>query len=362
MPDRLVEMLARHLPDELLLVADQDPALAVALAQHHRRADGVVGADEARGAGHDLRGRPQRPGRPRQRGEDALPRLGEGAVVDGGGRLRVPAAAECRRDRSRVELGDARAHDAEDAAVHLDEADERPRVGEVDDLVREIGDAVDVLRPGYGGDEHLQALDGVGLERRDERVEQRPLLLGERRAQVLRDHVLTGAVAQAPGERLRVAEADARVAERAGVLVDPEREDRRLERRDVDLALGEDAHHASSSARRPPRGRGSRAGPSRPPRRCGGRRRRPPRRGRARRARTRPGAPGARSRRRRAAGSSPGRCGRPRADPARRRAGGRTRARSGSASRRARSPRPGTAAARPAWRRARRSPCSCGRR
>ena len=81
------------------------------------------------------------------------------------------------------------------------------------------------------------------LERRDQRVEQRALLLRERRAQVLRDHVLAGAVAQAPGERLGVADADARVAERAGVLVDPEREDGRLERRDRDLPLGQDPDH-----------------------------------------------------------------------------------------------------------------------
>ena len=81
------------------------------------------------------------------------------------------------------------------------------------------------------------------LERRDERVEERALLLRERRAQVLRDHVLAGAVAQAPGERLGVPHADAGVAERTGVLVDAEREDRRLERRDRDLPLGEDPDH-----------------------------------------------------------------------------------------------------------------------
>ena len=48
---------------------------------------------------------------------------------------------------------------------------------------------------------------------------------------------------QTPGERLRVANRDARVAERARVLVDPEREDRRLERRHLELALGQDRDH-----------------------------------------------------------------------------------------------------------------------
>ena len=46
---------------------------------------------------------------------------------------------------------------------------------------------------------------------------------------------------QAPRECLRVALRRARVGERSRVLVDPEREDRRLERRHLHLALGEHA-------------------------------------------------------------------------------------------------------------------------
>ena len=78
---------------------------------------------------------------------------------------------------------------------------------------------------------------------RHERVEQGALLLGERRAQVLGDDVLAGTVAEAPRERLRVPHADPGIPERAGVLVDAEREDGRLERGDRDLALGEDPDH-----------------------------------------------------------------------------------------------------------------------
>ena len=134
--DRLVEVLARDLPAEPLRVADKDPALAVALAQHHRLCDRVVGAHEARGAGHDLRRRPERASGPRKGGEDELARLRERARVHGRGGLLMPAAAQHRGDRGRVELGQARAHDAEDAAVHLHEADKGQRVGEIDDLVR----------------------------------------------------------------------------------------------------------------------------------------------------------------------------------------------------------------------------------
>jgi hypothetical protein len=153
----------------------------------------------------------------------------------------VSAASERGGHRGSVDLGDARAHDAEDTRVHLHEAYERAGVREVDDLVREVGDAVHVPGPGDRGDEHLETARRVRLEGGDERVEQGALLLRERRAQVLRDHVLARPVPQAPGERLGVAPADARVAERAGVLVDPEREHGSLERRGLELPLGEDA-------------------------------------------------------------------------------------------------------------------------
>ena len=241
--DRLVEVLARDLPAEPMRVADEDPALAVALAQHHRLRDRVVGAHEARRARHDLRRRPQRASGPREGGEDELARLGERAPVHRRGSLLMPAAAQHRGDRGRVELGQARAHDAEDAAVHLHEADEGQRVGEIDDLVRQVGDAVDVGRPRDGRHEHLEAGDRVRLERRDEGVEQGTLLLRERRAKVLGDDLLARAVAQAPGERLGVADAHAGIGERPRVLVDAERENRRLEGRDGELPLGQDPHH-----------------------------------------------------------------------------------------------------------------------
>ena len=127
--------------------------------------------------------------------------------------LRVAAPAERRRDGRGIELRQARADDAEDASVHLDEADEREGVREVDDLVGEVRDAVDVGRPFDRGDQHLDAGDVLRLERRDERVEKRALVLRERRAQELRDYLLAGAVSQAPGEGLGVADAGVRVAE-----------------------------------------------------------------------------------------------------------------------------------------------------
>ena len=109
--------------------------------------------------------------------------------------------------------------------------------------MREVGDALDVLRPPEPGHEHLVAARLVRLEARDERVEQRALALGERRVQVLRHHLLARAVPHAPGEGLRVADRRPCVAKGARVLVDAEGEGSRLDRAHLDLALGEDRDH-----------------------------------------------------------------------------------------------------------------------
>ena len=82
-----------------------------------------------------------------QRGDHALARGREALARDRRRGLRVAAAAERRGDGGRVDSLRPAPHDGEHALVHLDEHDERPRVREVDDLVREVRDAVDVLRP-----------------------------------------------------------------------------------------------------------------------------------------------------------------------------------------------------------------------
>ncbi len=125
----------------------------------------------------------------------------------------MPPAAERRGDRGGVELCDARAHDAEHTLVHLDEADERAAVGQVDDLVGEVGDALHVLGPAERGHEHLVSPRLVRLEAGDERVEERTLALGQRCVQELRDHLLACPVAHAPGERLGVADRRPGIAE-----------------------------------------------------------------------------------------------------------------------------------------------------
>ena len=305
MADRLVQILPTHRADEAPVFRDQDAALAVALAGDHRRGDGLVRGDRPGGTGHDVAGLERLADCVAEPRQEPRPRLFEAPAEHGRGRLPVTTPVERRRRGAGVQVVGATADDGEDAAVHLDEERERTAVGDVRDLLCEVRDALDVARPGHGGDEDLDARLGVRLGGLQQRVHQRPLLPRERRAQERGQHLLARAVAKAPGERLSVAPRRGRVRERARVLVDSEREHRRLERRHGDLALGEDARRASSSAPRPWRGPRSRAAPSRAARPHGGRRRPSPRSGRAPPARARRAARRARSRRRRAAGRRP---------------------------------------------------------
>ena len=171
MADRLVEILARDDPDEPAAPADLDAALPISLAERHRVRDRVVGRDEARRPRHDV-------DRPRSLANGAGKRLEDPGAgvgqrpVEGGGRsLRVSAAAERGSEHRGVELGHAAAKYGHDSAVHLDEADETPGVGEVDELVGEVGDAVDVARPGKCADKDVVPGDALRLECGEQRVE-----------------------------------------------------------------------------------------------------------------------------------------------------------------------------------------------
>ena len=152
----------------------------------------------------------------------------------------MPAPAEHGRDGRGVDPRRPAARHGEDALVHLHEQHQRPRVGEVDDLVREVRDALDVVEPVHGGDQHLLPCRIHGLERVQELVQEIALGGAERRVQVLGDEILARAVAQAPRERVRVPLRRRRVRQRARVLVDAERERGRLERCRRELSLGED--------------------------------------------------------------------------------------------------------------------------
>ena len=83
---------------------------------------------------------------------------------------------------------------------------------------------------------------------RSSRPQQLALVALQRAAQVARELLLVRAEAHAGGERLDVALGRRRVRERAGVLVDPERERGRVHRRDRDPALEQQPEHRGHHA------------------------------------------------------------------------------------------------------------------
>jgi hypothetical protein len=240
-PDRLVEVLTPHGPDEPAPLRDEDPADAVPLAGDHRLRDGLVGRDGSRGPRHHVARRERLADRARERLQDAFARNRQRPFEHRRRRGRMPAPAQGGGQRARIEVRDAAAGDREHAPVHLDQDCQGAAVGQVDDLVCEVRDAVHVAGPRHGGDEHVDPAGLVGLQRVDQRVEQRALVVGQRRVQERGDRLLPRTVAAAPGERVGVARRGRWVRQRAGVLVDPEREDGRFQRRHGELAFRDHA-------------------------------------------------------------------------------------------------------------------------
>ena len=162
------------------------------------------------------------------------------AADDRGRCLRVPPAAEGARDACRVDVVHTASRDDEHAPVHLHEKDEPLRVREVHDLVREVRNPLDV--PGHrraaSRISSPPASTGSSASSRCWRRSRSSSWSGD--VEVRGDEVLPRAVPHAPGEGVHVALGRRRVRERARVLVDPERERRRLEWRRRDLALRED--------------------------------------------------------------------------------------------------------------------------
>ncbi len=202
---RLVEILAGHDADEVPRVADLDTALAVPLTESHRVGDRVVRGDEAGGSRHDLPGDRGCPDRGRKRLCQRGPRRGERTVKRRRGGLRVPSSAERLRGGRGVDLGCPAPCHAHDAAVHLDEAHERPAVREIDELVREHRHTLDVGGPRERRDQHLDPagrhrLEGIEQTRRGGRA-RRPGAASEGTARAL-PGVLRGAgTRQAPRRR-----------------------------------------------------------------------------------------------------------------------------------------------------------------
>ena len=196
--DRLVEILATDAADEPALLGDEYAALTVPLAERHRVANAGRGLDRARGRRHHVTRERFRATRIAQRSDRQLSRSGKGLTADRRRRLCVAPAAERGGDRGRVDPLGSAPHDDEHALVHLDEEDECPRIGEIDDLVREVRHTVDVLRPADGCEQHVAVGRLDRLERVEQVLQETTLRWRERRVQVVVHQILARAVPEAP--------------------------------------------------------------------------------------------------------------------------------------------------------------------
>ena len=136
-------------------LGDEHSALSVALTQRHRVADGVLRLDRPRRRRHDVAGAARLVRGLFECGDHQPARFAEIRPKDGRGGLCVPSATEGRRHDGGVHEIAAATYDREHSLLHLDEEHERLRVGEVDDLVREVRDPVHVLRPSNGCEQKL---------------------------------------------------------------------------------------------------------------------------------------------------------------------------------------------------------------
>ena len=155
----------------------------------------------------------------------------------------MASPAQTRHHSRHVESRRAAAGDREDAAVHLDQHHQRATVGEVGDLGRQRRDAVHVARPANGGHQHRHAAHVDLAGGVQQRSQQGAMVLVQRRVQEAPDQPLVGAVAGAKGQRLDVSKAGGGIGQRAGVLVDAQRQRGGLGRGRLDRPLGEDPGH-----------------------------------------------------------------------------------------------------------------------
>ena len=239
--DCLVQVLSAHSAHEPVAVRDEHAALPVSLAERHRVADRCVLLDAAGRRRHHVSRKGRISARCTQGVEDPRTSVREALARDRGSSPRMTSASESDGDRRGIDSVGPAPHDGEHTLVHLDEENECANVGEIEDLVREIRHAVDVVGPAHGCEEHILPVRVDRLQGVEQMLEQASLGRCQRCVQVLAHEVLSCAVAETPRQRVHVALRRRGVRQRARVLVDTERENGRLEPRRRELALGDDA-------------------------------------------------------------------------------------------------------------------------
>ncbi|OPZ80561.1 MAG: hypothetical protein BWY76_03323 [bacterium ADurb.Bin429] len=155
----------------------------------------------------------------------------------------MPAAAEVTGHRRGVHRVHAAARHQQHHVVKLHQRHHRVAALQLAQLVRQQREFVHVLAGVGGGDEHLNAVDAVGLRGGEQLIQHLALRLGERAVDEGGDDVEIRSPAQQPRHRLRVLRGGGAEGEAAGVLVDAQRENRRVQRVHRDARLAQQAHH-----------------------------------------------------------------------------------------------------------------------
>ena len=170
--DRLVEILATHRPDDAAALGDEHSALSVArTTTPSRRGRSAPARPTVEGRRHDVAGAARLLRGLFECGDHQPARFVEIRPQDGRGGLCVPSATEGRRHGGGVhEIAAARP--PRTLAAPFRRGARALRVGEVDDLVREVRDPVHVPRSANGCEQELLPAGADRLERLEQVVEE----------------------------------------------------------------------------------------------------------------------------------------------------------------------------------------------
>jgi hypothetical protein len=159
---------------------------------------------------------------------------------DGRGGGAVTAAAHGRQHAGDVQAAAAAAAGHEDAVLHLDQEEAGVAAGQVHDPVGDDAHPLDVLVLTKRREQHRGFGDGQFLGRGQGRGQRLALRRSEHVREPLLDQGGVGPLVHTQRQGLSIPSRGGGEGERPRVLVDAEREDRRLERRHGDASLGDD--------------------------------------------------------------------------------------------------------------------------
>lgn len=138
-------------------------------------------------------------------------------------------------------IGGGTRHQA-DSFPRLRQHEERIRLEQVAQFVRQAGDFFGQVLRFAAGQHHAVTVDFVRFGGSHQPVVEFALFRAERRVEKADGQAQIGALLQQPGHRARIAGGGAGVGERTGILVNPQQEQRGLQRREERTAFVQGFH------------------------------------------------------------------------------------------------------------------------